>query len=405
MRTRILYNQDGSGGGNAAPSPAPASTPAAAPAASAAGSGGGQHDAVQSFASQLQALARPKAAEPAQPASDGNKTGGQAGPTEGANGGNDGGQGTTANGEGLTPPEGKGAANGWSPDDLTYLTAQGLGNLAYNEETGKLVKSARELRSKFDEVSGSNANAITQSEEMTRAVHALAAGDVDTFQKVFGVDLQLDRRTPEKRLEEITQSGTKIQQTLQGLLDAALAKGDNQGAGAIEQAWNAIRADLDGQAAVIQREKDKQSLKTELLKEVGKVPDKDSAYKALSQKANTHLATLTQEDKEAPKWFALLEKETKPGGALAALGLNLARLYGTSIQTARFANAVGKALAIQSQMPQILAAEYKRAENDFARKAAQGGLGGSTTGGSAQGGAPTNPVIANLQTMMSSVGR
>lgn len=402
---KIKYNQGlADGGGAPAPasgSPAPAS---AAPAASSSGSP--SQDPQVRFASDLrQALTR-NTASPSQPPSNGNKTPAQAGAGEGdASGAQVGDQSTTANGEDLTNPEGKGADNGWSPDDLTFLKAQGMESLPFSPEVGKIVKSGRELRSEFDRVSQSNTNAITTAESQRQAAYAAANGDLETFQKVFGVDLQVERRTPETRIAEIEKDAKEYQDAMQSVLTQLEQAGDAAGAQAVIKAWDVLAGKLDGRAKVIKDEQSWLSRKNEWLKEAGKAPDKADAYTSLMGKAKEHLAILTTEDKDAPLYFKAIEQETKPGGALAALDIDLAKAYGRSPATARFVNKIGKALTTLQQMPQILAAERKRAEADFERKQSQGGPRGSSTGGSVRGGGNQNPVIANLQSAFSSVGK
>lgn len=393
MKIKILYNQEaGQGGGIVAPSPAPS---AAAPAA---GSQGGT-DPQASFASQLQSISSRKAPQNAQPASDGKNTEPQAKGDEGANGGHvSDDPGTTADG-GLTDPEGKGAENKWSEDDLKWLEAQGHAGVEWSPHLQKIVKSSRELRSEFDRVSGSNANAITQAETMRQAVWKAANGDVKALQEAFGVDLKLDQRTPDVIITEIVKGGEEIQGVLQGILDQFREAGNAEGANATIQAWNAIAAKLDAKVGVIQAEKDRQALKSELRKELGGNPSPKDAYAEMMTKATTNLAALAQEDDKAPMWFKAIEDATKPGGALAALGVDLNRAYGSNLETARFFNRVGKALVTLETMPQILANERKQAEADFERKQAHGGPRGTTSGGSARGQTNQNPAVARLQSM------
>ncbi len=396
MKIRILYNQDmGNGGGTPAPSsPAPA---AAAPAAQGSGSSNPQ----ESFASALRDIAgaETKSTQQSQPASDGN----QAAPeSKGAEGDLEGritdDQGTTADGE-VTDPEGKGAENKWSEDDQTFLKAQGLDSLPWSSEVQKIVKSGRELRSQYDRVSQSNSNAISQAEVMRQAVYKAANGDPEALQKAFGVDLQLDRRTPESRMKEIHSDAQEFKSTLEGVLAQLEQEGNQAAAQGVVQAWNAIASKLDGRANVIKTEEDWQKREADWLRKAGKNPDPKDAFSTMKGNAEKHLAMLTQEDKDASLWFKAIEDETKPGGALAALNIDLPRAYGTSPQVARFMNQIGKSLATLKNMPQILAAERKRAEADFERKQSQGGPRGSTTGGSARGSQNANPVIASLEGM------
>ncbi len=407
MKLRINYDpgmEGGGAGGNI--TPAPASSPAPSSAAPQEG-GSGSSDPAKNFALQLRQITSAKTAQASQPASDGKETGGQAGQPEGDAGGvpaDD--QGTTADGEGLTDPEGKGAENKWSPDDEAYLKAHGLEGIAFNSESAKLVKSSRELRAQFDRVSQSNSNQTEEVENMRRAAYALANGDLDSFQKTFGVDLMLDRRTPDDRIKEIETDSTEFKSVFQDLLNQFSKAGDEGSAQVVIKAWNGLLGVLEGRAKVYQDEKTWKEREKDWLAKAGKGPaNPKDTYKALSDSAEKNLAMLAQEDKDAPLWFKAIEKETQNGGALRALNLDLAKIYGQNPNAARWFSKAAKALSTLENMPKILADERRRAEADYERKRTQGGPRGTTTGGSNRGGGNQNPVIANLQSAMSGASK
>lgn len=406
MKHRIYYDpgtEGGSAGGNG--TPAPASPPASSAAAPSDGGSGGS-DPAMNFALQLRQIASARTADPSQPASDGKETDGLAGQSEGDASGKEAvDPGTTADGESLTGSEGKGAETKWSPDEEAYLKAHGLEGLAYNSESAKLVKSSRELRSQFDRVSQSNSNQTEEVENMRRAAYALANGDLDSFQKTFGVDLMLDRRTPDDRIKEIETDSTEFKAVFQDLLNRYSKAGDEASAQAVVKAWTGLLGVLEGRAQVFQDEKKWKQRESEFLAKAGKAPNPKDAYKSLSDAAEKNLAMLAQEDKDAPLWFKAIEKETQNGGALRALGLDLSRIYGQNPNAARWFSKAAKALATLENMPKILADERRRAEADFERKRTQGGTRGSTTGASTRAAGNQNPVIANLQNAMSGAAR
>jgi hypothetical protein len=409
MKHRIYYDpgtEGGSGGGAGGNgTPSPASPPAPSGAAPSDGGSGGS-DPAMNFALQLRQIASAKTANTSQPASDGNETGGQAGPPEGDGRGNEAADpGTTADGEGLTGSEGKGAENKWSPDEEAYLEAHGLKGLAYTSEAAKLVKSSRELRSQFDRVSQSNTNQTEEVENMRRAAYALANGDLESFQKTFGVDLMLDRRTPDDRIKEIETDSKEFKTAFEKLLNRYSKEGNEAAAHAVVEAWQGLLGVLEGRAKVFEDEKTWKQREAEFLAKAGKAPNPKDAYKSLSDAAEKNLAMLAQEDKDAPLYFKAIEKETQNGGALRALGLDLSRIYGQSPAAARWFSKAAKALATLDNMPKILADERRRAEADFERKRTQGGPRGSTTGASTRGAGNQNPVIANLQAAMSGSAR
>jgi hypothetical protein len=358
------------------------------------------------FAQQLRQIASAKTDQASQPASDGKEAGGQAGQPEGdADGKQADDPGTTADGEGLTDPEGKGAENKWSPDDEAYLKAHGLEGLAFDSEAAKLVKSSRELRSQFDRVSQSNSNQTEEVENMRRAAYALANGDLESFQKTFGVDLMLDRRTPDDRIKEIETDSNEFKSVFQGLLSRYTKAGDEAAAQVVVDAWNGLLGVLEGRAKVFQDEKTWKQREESWLAKAGKAPNPKDAYKTLTDSAEKNLAMLAQEDKDAPLWFKAIEKETQNGGALRALNLDLAKIYGQNPNAARWFSKAAKALATLENMPKILADERRRAVADLERKRTLGGPRGTTTGGPNRGGGNANPVIANLQAAMSGAAR
>ena len=358
------------------------------------------------FALQLRQIASAKTANASQPASDGKEAGSQAGQPEGDASGKEAvDPGTTADGEGLTGSEGKGADTKWSPDEEAYLKAHGLEGLAFNSEAAKLVKSSRELRSQYDRVSQSNSNQTEEVENMRRAAYALANGDLDSFQKTFGVDLMLDRRTPDDRIKEIETDSNEFKTVFQSLLSRYSEAGDEAGAKAVVKAWNGLLGVLEGRAKVFEDEKTWKKRESEFLAKAGKALNPKDAYKSLSDAAEKNLAMLAQEDKDAPLYFKAIEKETQAGGALRALGLDLSRIYGQNPNAARWFSKAAKALATLENMPKILADERRRAEADFERKRTQGVTRGTTTGASTRGAGNQNPVIANLQSAMSGAAR
>lgn len=401
MKIRILYNQEMAGGG-ATPSPAPSSSPAPAAAAPAASSAGGSTPSTaatpyERFQEQLTGL-RLDADKPSQPASDGKQTDGQASPAEGdASGENTDDQGTTGQPDGdSTDGEAKGAANGWSEDELKTLKAHGLDDMPFHPSAKKLLDSSRELRAQADRVSASNANAITEAETLRQAVYAAAHGDPKMLQDIIGNEVNLKSTGPDEVLNEIKGYHSAQRDILQGIITDLEGRGQMDAAQALLDAGNRVLSFWDKKAQVVMREKERAEDRTRLMKEFGKTSDPGEAYKALSGKAKENLAAITAEDAEAAKYYTEIEEATKDGGPLRAMGITLARAFGSNLHTAKYFIQVGKALHVLKNQPQILNDSRKKWEADYERKKALGGPRGSTTGGSSGGKTATDAAISNL---------
>lgn len=314
-----------------------------------------------------------------QPSDGGNKAPASDNADEGDAGkGDSGDQGTTADAaaDSTAKPEPQGAdpKDKWSPEEEAQLKAHKWDTLPFSAEARALLKSNQSLRTEFDRVSGSNASAISEVEGIRTALYA---GDAKKLQELTGVDLKLDQRTPDVMIDELQKEHGRIREVLHRHISKLEAKGRVEEAEMLFEAGNEILDAYNVRAKVLQDEKTWQDRESKLMKKVGKAEEPQDGYRRLSEKAQTNLAALTQEDPNAPKYLKTLEDATKAGGALRAINVDLARAFGTNLQTARFMLQVAKGLHIAKEMPSILASEKKKWEADHARKKAAGGTPGS----------------------------
>lgn len=371
MLFRIHYDPNTSAGGTA-PAASGAATASASPAPASSGERTGTQ-VITSFRDSL-AKALTKNPESSQPPSDGNET--PAGTGEGEDKGippsGDAPVTTADPGEDNPGEEQQGdEGKGWSAEELAELKAHGRDKIPFSADARALLKSSTELRRKFDEVSGSNSNLATRNTELE---HALHAGDLKALQGM-GFDLKIDQRTPDDHLKEIEEQYNGIKDTFAPLIEQLKAENPAV-AQLLTKAAKGLLQGYSRKAELIAREQEKQTWKQEVLQEQGIKPSTDNAYQKLQAKAESHLTALTQQDPDAPKYFAELKQLTSQGGPLHALGLSIAKLYGSSQQTAKAANDIAKGLYLAKNMKTILADREKKWEKDFVKKSQTGGGGG-----------------------------
>lgn len=404
MNIKLFRNQGEAGGGGApaqtSPNPQPSVAAPSAPAGGASNSGG--ETAFERFQGQLASLSMGDT-KSSQPPKDGKQGDASASESQGEDGGkpaDD--QSTTVDDEGgSTDIEEKGAQeNQWSEDELKGLKDHGLDDMPFHPSARKLMQSNRELRTKFDQVSASNANAITEAETIRQAIYAAAAGDAKVLQDTLGIDLKLNQRTHDDQLKEFGEYHGSQLQVLQEAINRFEGAGQMEIAQALLDVGNKVLGFWDTKAKTVQTEKEWQDRETKLLQKVGKASDPQAKYKELSQAAQTNLAKLTAEDPEAAKYYAAVEEATKPGGALRALGIDLAKAFGTNLQLARHFIEYGKAIHVLKNQTQIINTERKRWEADAERRKTQSGTRGSSTGGSAGGRAAPNSSVTALASQM-----
>lgn len=405
MLKRIIYRDpNANGGGAAAPasgaSTAPAS-PASQPATAASAGGSGEaKSAFQSFGEGL-AKALSKNPDPSQPPSDGKET---AAPASAAEGEDKGGAKTeepvtTAEPEGETTPgeEEKGdEQKGWTEEEQTELKAHGLDKLAHTPEAKGLLKSFREARAEKDRLATSNSNMVTRVSDLEAALHS---GDVKALQEM-GYDLKVDQRTPDQMIGEIEGQFNEVKGAFEPVF-LELQQTNPQAAELIKRAFNKVAGKLNDRAALIAKEQEKQAWQAETLEKAGIKPSTKNGYQKLADQAETNLAKLTQQDPEAGKYYALLVDETKPGGALASLGINLATLYGKSEASAKMANRMAKGLFFEKNMKSIIDTQRKGWEKDREKRAMTHGGNGIQPAPAAS--APQGSVATRLQAGMRSM--
>jgi hypothetical protein len=379
MFKRIIYRDPNATGGGSAPASgasAPAS-PASAPASAAPAGGSGEvKSAFQSFGEGL-AKALSKNPNPSQPPSDGKEASTPASGDEGEDKGVSQAEEpvTTADPEGETT-EGKEKegddSKGWTEEDQKELKAHGIDKMPHTPETQKILKSFREARAEKDRLATSNSNLLTRHTDIEAALHA---GDVKALQGM-GYDLKVDQRTPDMIITEIESDFNLVKGALEPLY-LQLKSESPEHAQALKAAFDKIGSKYNDRAAVIAKEQEKQAWKQEVLQETGVKPAPGkNGYQKLADQAETNLAKLAQQDPEAPKYYALLLDETKPGGALASLGINLATLYGKSEASAKMANRMAKGLFFEKNMKTIVDGERRKWEKDREKRAmTHGGSG------------------------------
>lgn len=415
MNIKLFRNQNSDGGGGAtgaiAAPTATASSPqggaVAAPSTPAQGgsqnqSGARTETAYERFQSQLRQVATKETAKASQPTGDGN-TGETANPTEGDDSGsNTDDQSTTdIQGDDSNAEDGKGALNTWSEEEQATLKAHGLDGMTFDEKARKLLSSNRELRSQFDRVSASNTNAIEAAENIRRAAYEAANGDAKALQDALGIDLKLNTRGPDDILKELQSHHNDEKVIFQEAISELENAGHKDLAEVLLNVGNRVLSRWNTKADIINTEKQWGEREKNILAKVGKAPEKSDAYKGMSEKAQNNLAAIATQDPESAKYFKEIEEATKPGGALAAMGINLARAYGTNLATAKYFNEVGKGLYLSKNQAQILNDAKKKWETDYARKQQFGGPKGQTTGGRSSGQRAMDPSISHLAGQMS----
>jgi hypothetical protein len=383
------------GGGNASAtggSPAPAS-PASSPvtAATSGNSGEAKKSSFESFRSGL-AKVLAKDPETSQPPSDGKETKSAATGIEGEE--KDHLEGTeepvttakpedeTATDEELEGDDLK----GWTEDELKDLKARGLDSIPFTPETRKLEKSFRDARAEMSRLAASNTNMVTRVTDLEAALHS---GDVKALQSM-GYDLKVDQRTPDMMIQEIETQFNDVKSAIEPLYKE-LINDNPEIAQALKRSFDKIASKYNDRAAIIAKEQERQALKEEILQETGVKPATKNAYQKISDQAEKNLTALTQQDPEAGKYFQIVKDLTEKDAPLGALGVNLAKLYGTSKQTAELANKIGKGLYFEREMKNIITGERKKWERDREKRSMTHGGGGlqPSHAESAQSGAST----------------
>jgi hypothetical protein len=322
---------------------------------------------MQSFAEGL-AKSLQKTSNPSLPAGDGKKTEAAATATEGEDGGKkepeD--QGTTAESEIEADPdaeqEGAEPEQEWSKEELKTLEAM-KAKLPFSAESRTVLKSLRDTRAQLDRVSASNTNVISRNAALEAALHA---GDAKALEGM-GFDLKMDKRTPDMMIEEIESDFNHVKGALEPLYKKLL-NDSPETARDLKAAFDKIAGKYETRAATIAQEQEWQKRESKILEKAGVKSDAPNNYAKLSEKAQSNLAALAQEDPESAKYFKFIESETKPGGGLHALGLNLARAYGTSLEAARTMNKMAKGLFFEQNMKSILADKRRAWEKDHTKR-------------------------------------
>lgn len=273
----------------------------------------------------------------------------------------------------------------WTKEDVEALKAKKWDKLPFSKEAAALLKSQQELQSEYSRVSGSNSNAIARNTQLEAALHS---GDVKTLTEM-GFDLQFDKRTTEDMTKELEVQFNEVKTPMESAIAELRKAGMNEAADYVKQVVQGILNGYNQKAGLIESEKAKKAEKASWAQEFGLTPKTAKGYENLSKNAETNLTALTQKDPDAPKYYAYVKDATKPGGPLHALGVNLARAYGTSPESAAFINDVAKGLYLTKEMPNILKTERTRWEKEVVNKGtthrpggqapipANGGKGGS----------------------------
>lgn len=403
---RIYRDPNSTAGGGNAPanggSTAPAS-PASSPV-SAASTGNSGEAKTSPFESFRTGLAKALTKDPAssQPPSDGNQTKPAATGDEGEepdqNAGAEEPVTTAEPGDETPDEEQKGdEPKGWTEDELKDLKARGIDNIPFTPETRKLEKSFRDARAEMSRLASSNTNMVSRVTDLEAALHS---GDVKALQGM-GFDLKVDQRTPDMMIQEIETQFNDVKNSLEPLYKELMNE-NPEIAQALKRSFDKIAGKYNDRAAIISKEQERQTLKDEILQETGAKPATKNAYQKISDQAERNLTALTQGDPEAGKYFQLIKDLTGKDGPMGALGINLAKLYGTSPETAKMANQIGKGLYFEKNMKTIITGERKKWERDREKRAMTHGGGGlqpSHADSSAGGGASTR-LSQGMRSMM-----
>lgn len=321
-------------------------------------------------------------------------------------------QGQTGEGEN-TAPETE-PVEDWAEEEARFLMGKGLKdlkNLPKNEDSQRLLKMYRDAESGINQFSQSNANATTRLSTIDSLLHA---GDLQSL-KDMGYDIPVETRTPEKMIQEIDHEFNSFSSEWNEFLAAIDNRlGQDVPPALVEvltTAANRFKNRFQTKADVYNKELEMAQVEERVAKKYGLSKGeegKSTKYQQLTDKATAHYTDLVQKavavgDLEGSKYLDYITKATNIGGPLNAVGVTLAKGFGSNPHTAEFLFKVGKGLHTLENMPSIISSERKKWEKEEAlKRQSNGGVHGisPSSNPSNNGAAKTSALSAAMQNYM-----
>ena len=270
----------------------------------------------------------------------------------------------TAKGEGVaTKPEETASKDKWSAEDLEYLKAKGW-EIDRNDQAEKILNSYKEAEKR---ITDSSKTISTNNARMAHIAHMIQTGDVGSIQelaKTMGTELPIDTRTPDDKVKEYEDTYNGVYESFNPVIEqlaqqAQRLKGSgeslsaqdvsnflNETVQAFDGKLNTLQGQYKGNIDEIRRT---QSIQKEVKSRMG-LPEKTSYYDELSRNAENAFTDLRKGNEHADKY---LEKATEMFGknsAFEAAGINVAKIFGFSPETADKAMQIGEALYVLDQL-------------------------------------------------------
>lgn len=291
-------------------------------------------------------------------------------------------QGQTAEGENTAPKDEP--VEDWAEEEAKFLTGKGLKdlkNLPKNEDTQRLLKMYRDAESGINQFSQSNANATTRLANIDSLLHA---GDLQSL-KDMGYDIPVETRTPDKMIQEVEHEYSSFAKQWESLLvDIDSRLGQEVPPALVEvlkSAAQRFKGHYQTKVDVFNKEMEMSQMEERVAKKYGLAKgdeSKENRYKQLTDKATAHYTDLVQKavavgDLKGKEYLDYITKATEIGGPLNAVGVSLAKGFGSNPHTAEFLFKVGKGLHTLENMPSIISDERKKWEKEEALKSQSNG--------------------------------
>jgi len=293
----------------------------------------------------------------------------------------------TAKGEGVaTKPEEKAAKGKWSEEDLKYFESKGWDPNDSESFVSNLNKSYRDAEKRIQE---SGETIGTLNSRLGSIANMLLAGDVQGIQEIakhLGAELPIETRTHEDRLREHEEAAQEIQGSFEPLIQDIAKQAKNLfnqpgelSAAEVGNFLNEITEALRGNVSRLSSKhvNNINEIKQNILldKKVNSrmgLPEKASYYDTLAAEAKNRFTDIRNADKNADEYLTKAQELFGPGSAFEAAGINVAKVFGFSQDTALQAVKIGKGLAA---LEKIESGELKKQHYEQFQKEQAGRIG------------------------------
>lgn len=298
----------------------------------------------------------------------------------------------TAEGEAVAAkPEETASTDKWSEEDQKYLESKGW-DITRSEQMDKILNSYKEAEKR---ITDSSQTISTNNARMAHIARMVQSGDMEGFQelaKTMGTELPIDTRTPDDKIKEYEETYNGVYDNFNPLIEqlaqqAQRLKGSGESLSAQDvsnflsetvQAFDGKLNTLQGKyKGNIDEIRQSQTIQKEVKNRLG-LPEKSSYYDELSKNAENAFTDLRKGNDHADKY---LEKATEIFGkdsAFEAAGINVAKVFGFSPETANKAMQIGEALFV---LDQLKSGELKKEMYDGFQKEQQNMVRSTPKGG------------------------